>query len=137
MNVNAIGPTSIETPMNAELFADPEWRESALKKIPAGRFRTRTISWALCSSSPSPASDMVHGHLLLVDGGGGRVTVAGSARRLRIGLIGAGDMSRYHLAAWAKVPEATVVAISDRTRERAESRAREFGIARTFADPEA
>lgn len=63
------------------------------------------------------------------------MTVADRARPLRVGLIGAGDMSRSHLAAWAKLPEATVVAISNRTLERAESRAREFGIARTFADP--
>lgn len=59
----------------------------------------------------------------------GRVT-----RPLRVGLIGAGDMSRYHLAAWAKVPDAEVVAISNRTLQRADARAVEFGVPITYAD---
>ncbi len=57
------------------------------------------------------------------------------ARPLRVGLIGAGDMSRYHLSAWAKIPEAKVLAISNRTIDRAEERARQFGIERSYADP--
>lgn len=57
----------------------------------------------------------------------GRVT-----RPLRVGLIGAGDMSRYHLAAWAKVTDADVVAITNRTLARAEDRAAEFGIATAY-----
>ncbi len=69
VNVNAIGPTSIETPMNAELFGDPAWRESALKKIPAGRFATPGDLIGPVLFLASAASDMVHGHLLLVDGG--------------------------------------------------------------------
>lgn len=69
VNVNAIGPTSIETPMNAELFADPAWRESALKKIPAGRFAKPDDLLGPVLFLASSASDMVHGHLLLVDGG--------------------------------------------------------------------
>lgn len=69
VNVNAIGPTSIETPMNADLFADPEWRASALGKIPAGRFAAPGDLVGPVVFLASTASDMVHGHLLLVDGG--------------------------------------------------------------------
>lgn len=69
INVNAIGPTSTETPMNAELFADPAWRETALEKIPAGRFATPEDLIGPVLFLASAASDMVHGHLLLVDGG--------------------------------------------------------------------
>jgi 2-deoxy-D-gluconate 3-dehydrogenase len=69
INVNAVGPTSIDTPMNAELFADPAWRERALAKIPAGRFcEPRDVVGAVIFLA-SPASDMVNGQLLLIDGG--------------------------------------------------------------------
>jgi len=40
-------------------------------------------------------------------------------RRLRIGLIGAGDISRYHLVAWQKDARAEVVAVCDRDEARA------------------
>jgi predicted dehydrogenase len=52
--------------------------------------------------------------------------------RLRIGLIGAGDMSRYHIAAWRKIPDVDVVAICALHLERAASRAAEFGIAAAY-----
>jgi D-apiose dehydrogenase len=50
-------------------------------------------------------------------------------------MIGAGDMSRYHLSAWQRVPGARVVAISNRTAARAEERARQFGIPTVYDDP--
>jgi 2-deoxy-D-gluconate 3-dehydrogenase len=69
VNVNAIGPTSTATPMNEDLFADPAWREAALSKIPAGRFNTPEDVVGPVVFLASAASDMVHGHLLLIDGG--------------------------------------------------------------------
>ena len=57
-------------------------------------------------------------------------------RESRIGLIGAGMVSRHHLAAWAKVPRARVVAIADRDFGRAEQRARDFGIPAAHASAE-
>jgi NAD(P)-dependent dehydrogenase (short-subunit alcohol dehydrogenase family) len=69
VNVNAIGPTSIFTPMNEGLFADPAWREGALARIPAGRFAEPDDVVGAVVFLSSRASDMVHGHLLLIDGG--------------------------------------------------------------------
>ena len=57
---------------------------------------------------------------------------------LRIGLIGAGMVSRHHLIAWATIPDqARVVAIADPSAENAARRATEFGISQTYANAEA
>jgi predicted dehydrogenase len=57
---------------------------------------------------------------------------------LRIGLIGAGMVSRHHLIAWADIPDrARVVAVADPSSEHATRRANEFGIPRIYADAEA
>ena len=59
-------------------------------------------------------------------------------RPLRIGLIGAGMVSRHHLIAWADIAEqARVVAIADPSRDNAARRADEFGISKIYADAEA
>ncbi len=68
VNVNAIGPTSTNTPMNESFFAQEEWREKALARIPAGRFCEPDDIIGAVIFLASPASAMVHGHLLLVDG---------------------------------------------------------------------
>jgi predicted dehydrogenase len=60
------------------------------------------------------------------------------SRPLRIGLIGAGMVSRHHLLAWADIADqARVVAVADPSRENAERRASEFGIGQLYADAEA
>lgn len=57
---------------------------------------------------------------------------------LRIGLIGAGMVSRHHLVAWADIADrARVIAITDPSRENARRRADEFGISHIYADAEA
>ena len=57
---------------------------------------------------------------------------------LRIGLIGAGMVSRHHLIAWAEIADqARVIAIADPSRENAARRADEFGISNIYADAEA
>jgi D-apiose dehydrogenase len=57
---------------------------------------------------------------------------------LRIGLIGAGMVSRHHLIAWAAIADqARVIAIADPSRENAARRADEFGVSKTYADAEA
>jgi len=54
---------------------------------------------------------------------------------LRIGLIGAGMVSRHHLIAWAAIPDrAKVVAVADPSPDNAARRASEFGIPQTYAD---
>ncbi|NOJ38611.1 Gfo/Idh/MocA family protein [Bradyrhizobium australiense] len=57
---------------------------------------------------------------------------------LRIGLIGAGMVSRHHLVGWASISDqARVVAIADPSSENAARRASEFEISQTFPDAEA
>ncbi len=54
---------------------------------------------------------------------------------LNVALAGAGMISWHHLVAWRSVaPAARVVAVFDPDRERAESRAAEFGIDAVFTD---
>lgn len=54
---------------------------------------------------------------------------------LRVGLIGAGMVSRHHLIGWAALGDkARVVAIADPSTENRERRAGEFGIASTYPD---
>ncbi len=54
---------------------------------------------------------------------------------LRVGLVGAGMVSRHHLIAWSRLrPGAEVVAIADPDAGHAAARAAEFGVARTYAD---
>jgi predicted dehydrogenase len=56
---------------------------------------------------------------------------------LRVGLIGAGMVSRHHLIAWAELKDrARVVAVADPSAENAARRAGEFGIPATFGDAE-
>lgn len=60
------------------------------------------------------------------------------SKPLRIGLIGAGMVSRHHLIAWADIPDrASVVAIADPSRENAARRAAEFSISKIYADADA
>ncbi|MEP6838920.1 MAG: Gfo/Idh/MocA family oxidoreductase [Bradyrhizobium sp.] len=57
---------------------------------------------------------------------------------LRIGLIGAGMVSRHHLIAWANIPDqARVVAVADPSADNAARRATEFEIPATCATAEA
>ena len=57
--------------------------------------------------------------------------------KLRVGLIGAGDISQYHLAAWQKVGTANVVAVCDRELARAQKRASGYSIPSVYADAQA
>jgi predicted dehydrogenase len=60
------------------------------------------------------------------------------SKPLRIGLIGAGMVSRHHLIAWADIADrARVVAIADPSRENAARRANEFAISNIYTDAEA
>src|SRR3984893_18572948 len=57
---------------------------------------------------------------------------------LRIGLVGAGMVSRHHLLAWADIADrAEVVAVADPSPENAARRVAEFGISQSYADTEA
>jgi NAD(P)-dependent dehydrogenase (short-subunit alcohol dehydrogenase family) len=69
INVNALGPTAVRTEMNAYLLDDPGFLESFLPRIPAGRIGQPQDVVGAAVFLASAASDFVHGHLLLVDGG--------------------------------------------------------------------
>ena len=57
---------------------------------------------------------------------------------LRVGLVGAGWVTRQHLIGWQALGErARVVAVADPSAESAARRAREFGIPATYASAEA
>ncbi len=69
INVNAVGPTFILTPLTQSTFDDPQMREDLLKRIPKGRVgQPEDVVGAVVFLS-SDASAMITGHTLLVDGG--------------------------------------------------------------------
>jgi NAD(P)-dependent dehydrogenase (short-subunit alcohol dehydrogenase family) len=69
VNVNSVGPTATMTKMNEQLFQDPAWQERVMSRIPAGRWAEPEDVAGAVLFLASPASDMVHGHMLMVDGG--------------------------------------------------------------------
>jgi NAD(P)-dependent dehydrogenase (short-subunit alcohol dehydrogenase family) len=69
VNVNAVGPTAVRTEMNAYLLDDPEFLAGFLPTVPAGRLATPEDVAGAVLFLASPASDMVNGDQLMVDGG--------------------------------------------------------------------
>lgn len=67
--VNAIGPTFIYTPLTEPMFQDPEFHADVLNRIPLGRIGTPEDVVGAAIYLASPASDLVTGQTLLVDGG--------------------------------------------------------------------
>lgn len=53
---------------------------------------------------------------------------------MRVAIAGAGFASGLHLAGWSRLPAVEIVAICDPDREKAQARAREFGIRAVFDD---
>jgi 2-dehydro-3-deoxy-D-gluconate 5-dehydrogenase len=69
INVNAVGPTFILTPLTQSTFDDPALREDLLRRIPLGRVgQPEDVAGAVVFLA-SPAADLITGHTLLVDGG--------------------------------------------------------------------
>jgi predicted dehydrogenase len=56
--------------------------------------------------------------------------------KLRIAIAGAGMVTRHHLIAWSRTSKVEVVAIYNRTLDKANVRAREFGIPTVYSDIE-
>src|SRR4030042_5979908 len=56
--------------------------------------------------------------------------------KLRIAIAGAGMVTRHHLIAWSRLPNLKVVAIYNRTLDKANGRANEFGIPNVYSDIE-
>ncbi|WP_308633918.1 SDR family NAD(P)-dependent oxidoreductase [Paenibacillus silvisoli] len=69
VNVNAVGPTFTYTPGTAERLDDPHYLSGVLNRIPAEKVAgIKDVAGAVIYLA-SPASDMVTGTILLVDGG--------------------------------------------------------------------
>jgi 2-dehydro-3-deoxy-D-gluconate 5-dehydrogenase len=69
INVNAIAPGYMATDNTAALRNDPERSRQILERIPAGRWGAPEDLVGAAVFLCSTASDYVHGHLLVVDGG--------------------------------------------------------------------
>ncbi len=69
INVNAVGPTFVRTPLTEPTLSDPEMYEYIMQRIPLGRLATPDDVAAAVLFLASPAADMITGHTLLVDGG--------------------------------------------------------------------
>ena len=69
VNVNAIVPGYMDTPLNAALIDDPTRSRQILDRIPAGRWGKPDDLKGAVVFLASRASDYVHGALIAVDGG--------------------------------------------------------------------
>jgi 2-deoxy-D-gluconate 3-dehydrogenase len=69
VNVNAIAPGYMETDNTQALRADPQRARQILERIPAGRWGCPEDLAGAVVFLASSASDYVHGHVLVVDGG--------------------------------------------------------------------
>ena len=69
INVNAIAPGYMATDNTAALRNDPVRSRQILERIPAGRWGNPEDLAGAAVFLCSPASDYVHGHVLVVDGG--------------------------------------------------------------------
>lgn len=69
INVNAVAPTFIETPMTRKMLDDKEFKEDVLSRIPLGRLAREEDLFGAFVFLASNASDMVTGQTLIVDGG--------------------------------------------------------------------
>jgi NAD(P)-dependent dehydrogenase (short-subunit alcohol dehydrogenase family) len=69
VRVNAVAPTFIETPMTRPMFENPEFRREVIGRIPMGKVgHVNDVANAVLFLA-SPASAMVTGDSLKVDGG--------------------------------------------------------------------
>ena len=69
INVNAIAPGYMETDVTAALRADAVRHRQITERIPAGRWGTPQDLAGTVVFLASSASDYIHGHVLVVDGG--------------------------------------------------------------------
>jgi 2-deoxy-D-gluconate 3-dehydrogenase len=69
VNVNAIAPGYILTDLTQPLFDDPSRSREILDRIPVQRWGRPEDMEGPIVFLASPASDFVHGHIMLVDGG--------------------------------------------------------------------
>lgn len=66
---NCIGPTFLETPMTAPMFENPEFRQFVMDRIPMGRLGKISDVTGSVVFLASPASELITGASLTIDGG--------------------------------------------------------------------
>lgn len=69
INVNAVGPTFIYTPLTRPMFENKEFYNDVISHIPLGRIGEPEDVVGAVVYLASPAANLVTGHTLLVDGG--------------------------------------------------------------------
>src|SRR5947199_5497786 len=67
INVNAVAPTFMLTPLTEKLFKDRNFSREVLRRIPLGRLGTPEDVASAVVFLASPAADLITGHTLLVD----------------------------------------------------------------------
>ena len=69
VRVNAVAPTVVLTPMGEQVWGDPAKGDPMKAKIPLGRFAYPTNIADAVLFLASDAASMIHGEVLLIDGG--------------------------------------------------------------------
>ena len=69
VRVNAVGPTVVLTPLGMKAWGDPAKADPMKARIPLGRFATVEEVSSTVLFLASDAASMIHGQMLLVDGG--------------------------------------------------------------------
>jgi NAD(P)-dependent dehydrogenase (short-subunit alcohol dehydrogenase family) len=69
VRVNALAPGEIDTPMNVELYKNPDYVPYAISQTPAGRLGYPDDVGPAAVFLCSPAAKFIHGQILAVDGG--------------------------------------------------------------------
>jgi 2-deoxy-D-gluconate 3-dehydrogenase len=69
INVNAIGPSFIYTPLTRPMFENAEFRDEVISRTPLGRIGNPEDVTGAALYLASPAANLVTGHTLMVDGG--------------------------------------------------------------------
>ncbi|MGN7284609.1 SDR family NAD(P)-dependent oxidoreductase [Shouchella rhizosphaerae] len=67
--VNSVGPTFIETPLTNSMFKDEAFKKDVYSRIPLGKLAKAEDLFGAILYLSSPASNMVTGQTLYVDGG--------------------------------------------------------------------
>jgi NAD(P)-dependent dehydrogenase (short-subunit alcohol dehydrogenase family) len=69
VQVNAVCPTVILTPMGQKVWGDPAKGKPMLDKTPLGRFGQPVEVADLCLFLASPAADLINGECVMIEGG--------------------------------------------------------------------